>query len=352
MGFTRRAFVTVGLGGAVLSQAVAAPASATPGDTATDEPLHGLTADVIQSAGMLLFSADFSTTHSVRIGTLIRLAADPALPAGTSVTVQYDPNLTSEAPGVILEAGRARELPTTVVNIDERTSRATVIIPRVIGRDAESLDLAVPLSTRELYPGDNYGRPADIIVETRTPAGAVARSTISRTADVAAVQPWGVDIACGWTAVAVTDAGRPSTYRFISHVRVESVGPFPVPPGLKVTVQADARVVHSTTVGSVTTEGETLPQTQYRVSSGTEDGVAGTEILFAPELAAGAAWTLALESEMAPDREIGEGVVFARAFAAASDSTSRPERSTGRRLSIAISDSGRPIASTDAQGKV
>jgi hypothetical protein len=237
------------------------------------------------------------------------------------VTVQYDPNLTSEAPGVILEAGRARELPTTVVNIDDRTSRATVIIPRVIGRDAESLDLAVPLSTRELYPGDNYGRPADIIVETRTPAGAVARSTISRTADVAAVQPWGVDIACGWTAVAVTDAGRPSTYRFISHVRVESVGPFPVPPGLKVTVQA-------------------------------EDGVAGTEILFAPELAAGAAWTLALESEMAPDREIGEGVVFARAFAAASDSTSRPERSTGRRLSIAISDSGRPIASTDAQGKV
>ena len=347
---SRRRFVSAGIGSLILSQTSTAVAAAEIRRPAGRTTTSSIKVEVLQSASISSYSADFSDMHTMTAPTFIRLTSVEPVPAGVIVHVEYDRRVFAEGPALVLDDGRPRTLPAPVTEINRDVARASVHIPTEIGTAENSVRLALPVTPRVLFPRENLGRPADVIVEVQPPDRPGSRNTLSRTTDASGVQAWGIAVSGSWATTRVSDGSGLRTYRVPSRVRVDSVGPHAVPAGLSVVVEADANVVSSFNAIEVRLNEILVSTALYTVETFSGDGVTRIELLFGPEIPSSQALTVTLEPTLRDVPAVGTGIVFARVYANASGSAQRPERATGSRMAIAISNSGEPLAPTDAEG--
>lgn len=215
---------------------------------------------VLQSVLLRTFEPDWSRETTLAVPLVVELAGFASGSANLDVTVAFDPRLLDVVGDVILAANDAvwTARATPLVDASGRVSSLSFSVarPSERARSKPSTVVSLPLRPRPLYPVENLGVPTPFTIVARRPDTAQTRTySWSAPTSTSTVAVWGAVVSAGWSA---TD-GVNGTYRLPSALRVESVGPLPVPCGTLLTIDLDAAIVGSCSVTAALLESPPPP---------------------------------------------------------------------------------------------
>ncbi|GIG40918.1 hypothetical protein [Cellulomonas phragmiteti] len=238
----------------------------------------------LEVAGVLpvvTFEADWSAARSFDVPVALRLGGYAGARDVLTLTVTFDrrvlevtPQAVAAADGLGWSTGAARVVETAG---DAATLRVEVPRPAARARTGEGPVVLLPLRPRRLYPAENVGRVVPLTVELSRDGGRERRSRVWRAPETLTPGPvWGVEVSAAFAASTTTPTRVPTA------VRVESVGPHPVPAGSLVRVETD-RAVSGLAVAEATLDGVPVPLSG-RLERGAVTSVLDVPV---PEIAAG-----------------------------------------------------------------
>lgn len=345
----RRSLLTGGVaavGLLLVSEGISEPASAaTQPATGTD-----LSATVSQPRAVRTFSTDFRSMHTADVGGMVVLASTSAVERGARCELSYDARVFEASAPVVMTSRRVSRV-AAEFDGSGAAGRVAFAIDQPFGADDGEIGVLVPLAARRLYPAENIGPFEPPTLRVTTPDG---RSTTVALADApvaSPVTPWGVEVSGAWTAIAVRESQGRTQYRVPAFVRIRSVGPAAAPAGVEVQLTFDRGVVSSCTVTEARIDGETVDHGRF-ASQAAFDGDELRCVLTLPdEVAAGSVVDIAVEVTGDAGARL-EGIVFARVVVTGAESPGRPERATGRRMLIDVTNSGATDSVNAADGMV
>lgn len=184
----------------------------------------------------------------------VRVVSDGVvLPAGTRLSVTFDPRLFAALPTAAVTRGRRFVLAeSTITATTSGPSTCTVTFKEGVPADG---DLIVVVGTAHplLYPRDLVRRPADATADlASTPRSARAQRSLqpARPATLGGPRtPWGIELTGGWDRQ-TWDGGRFWYYHPVQ-VSMRSVGPGKAPVAASFAISVDPRLVRDVAVGSI-----------------------------------------------------------------------------------------------------
>ena len=266
-GFSRRQVLTVAglaLGVGIVEMSVpTAAAWAEP----SDPPLGKLTLEAVVDEPVAVLSGKATAPTACPRQLAVKVVnEDVELPAGTQLTVSFDPRLFAVIEPAIVTLGGRPVATTSTTTGDPATGLRTCTVTlrqEVPARAAATGDLVVLLGTAHprLYPFDLVRRPADAVADmasTRRLPGAHRDLRPTRPpAFGGPATPWGIELAGGWGR-RTWGAENQYWYYYPVQISMRSTGPGGAPVAAAFTVSVDPQVVRDIAVASVRLNDEPL----------------------------------------------------------------------------------------------
>ncbi|NYE95611.1 hypothetical protein FHU41_001861 [Psychromicrobium silvestre] len=205
-----------------------------------------------------------------------------------------------------------------------------------IAPGAAAAQLYLPLDTLPLYPLDNIApvNPTKIEVEALPKFLLVCTATIPEIAGT----PWGAELSAVWARLNLSGKG----YSVPRSVRIQSVGPGPIPAGTLLKFTGDSGVVASLDLGSavLTETGAPFP-TVIRTGSKKLPNSLHRELILKQDIPAKTSITLNLISTTNQQKLSDRDVSFATVELIATKGKSALVRQTGRYSLSRVTSSGK-----------
>lgn len=161
-----------------------------------------------------------------------------------------------------------------------------VRLPRDLAKERKLL-LALPLSSRPIYPNENLGLANPISLEVTVGPQKTLRASWSPKLVRSPVSPWGIELAARWAQLDSTGASAKSGYSVPWSIFCTSVGPGAVPAGATITVEVDRRLVSALEVASTIFPPPADGKPEYATSVSEVRGAQRLQIVLLRPIAAG-----------------------------------------------------------------
>lgn len=277
----------LGLLASVGGVVAASPARADPRPSTGRRPRLALS--VVGVVPVVTFAPDWSVTRSFDLPLALRVDGWAGPRDELTLTVTYDRRVLDVVPqGVAASDGMAWSTGAARVDAaagDVGTLSVDLRRPAARAQDDELPVVLLPLRARHLYPAENIGAVAPLTVELARAGGRERRASVWQASEQVTSGPvWGAHVSASFVETA-------GTYRAPTVVRVESVGPRPVPAGSLVRIEVD-HAVTGLTVASAEVDGVVV-ELAGRLQPGLVTSVLEVPV---PPLAAGSELLLHLEA--------------------------------------------------------
>ena len=314
----------------------ASPARADPRPSTGRRPRLGLS--VVGVVPVVTFEPDWSVTRSFDLPLALRVDGWAGPRDVLTLTVTYDRRVVEVVPqGVAASDGMAWSTGATRVDApagDVGTLTVEVLRPAARAQDDELPVVLLPLRARHLYPAENIGAVAPLTVELSRAGRRERRAYVWKAPEQVTSGPvWGAHVSASFVETA-------GAYRAPAVVRVESVGPQPVPAGALVRVEVD-HAVTGLTVASAEVDGVVVDLTG-RLQPGLVTSVLEVPV---PPLAAGSELTLQLEAAGAGSARGDSAAASVRVVVP--PGTPGHVRATGAMLAADVTSSGASLHVAD-----
>lgn len=241
-----------------------------------------------------------------------------------TVRVEYDSRLFGlRSAGYLRRGERLIRLHTPDVSGSGNLASATYSIPPGARDGSGELAVISPLTGIVAYPGDLIEDPIRPRMVLLQGSQEMHHELIQAETDLA-VSPWGIELSAGWDHIDNVD-GRGGVYRVPSVLRLDSVGPNPMPAGTEVHLVSDLSASGAPGLGGALRDGAE-PLNGVSIASGTDVSRRLTVFRFAQPLPASS--SIVLNIEWPAGRSAGS-VVAATAAVVSSAAADRPQRGAG-----------------------
>ncbi len=289
-----------------------------------------------------MFSSSFATLAPyLTVGT-IRIKGSAASLSEALAEVRFDPRVVQLTSRDAFLSHHRDVLRLDVDAVPSDSGLLTMRLPHLVESRPGPIETTVslPLAMRDLYPHEDVGpampttaslRSSDTSRVIATAGGSPGKSSGGRA--------WGAEITAVWSDIAVDTE---HTYSYPAFIRLDSVGPGPVPVHSEVTLVADPNLVGLTLtsafVGDTPAKGSrSAPSVSAEELS---DGV--TRVVLFEALAAGKSLSLAIDAVAAASPVSARELTYSRCTFQGPGDPDLFQRCTGLETATALSASAHP----------
>lgn len=291
-----------------------------------------------------VFNPDFTTASPFSEVFGCQISGPRSAISGATITVAFDARVSAFTDQEVVFSGLEKS---TIVSLPVVgvPGSFTFVVPTVGEGSAEIVtQLALPLRKTLGYPNENIA-PVEPTVITVTPLNGSAPMMLTASPVDAATTglAWGVVAAPIW-AEAMVNRAESSTYSYPAFLKLDSVGPGPIPVGTTLTISADAALVSSLTVESIFVDDDRVVLAESKATQALVDGMLVTTIVLVQPVAPFGSLTVELSAvaRAAPARI--DHISYCMVAVSPAGERSPLQRVTGSETVVPVSDSGVPRA--------